>query len=361
MIKKKRIGALVVGAMIMGMSSTVFAQETKAVPTVGTGRQTEPATVSITKDFEMAEGLSIPNVTFHFTATKVTQDAPNASITAIQYSDTDPKGNANNGKYTISKNSAITFGTFPHAGEYVYTVKETEETVEGVSYSAEQYTLRVEVANGQNGLFVKSIIAEKGMSNGTAGNKVDKILFVNTYRKNTSLVIAHRTTGELADKTKKFEFIISFEKSATENTLNDFTGTLTRKDNTTEQITCSNGRAAFALADGDTLVFSNLPAGTKYKVTETGVKDGYIAHVKVTDNGKQGAVVDGSDEQDLSSSANGNYIGENLNKVEFENTYKEVPITGIIMDNLPFILLTGIVVLAFGILVIIKRRRISGR
>ncbi len=362
MLNKRGFGALLlVATMIMGMSTTAFAQETTHTPTVGTGTAESPATVSITKDFEMAEGLSIPTVTFNFNAEKVTKDAPDATIQEIQYKESDSKGKAVGGKYTISKDAAISFGIFPHAGEYTYTITETAGNSAGVTYSQEQYTLRVQVANKQDGsLYVKNITAEKGMNNGTE-NKVNKILFTNTYRKNASLVIEKKTTGELADKTKKFNFTITFTKSATENSLSKFVGTITRKGNTTEQVTCNNGETNFTLADGDKLTFENIPAGTKYKVTEKGEKDGYKAYVKVTDNGVQGQVVSGTDENDLVSSENGNYIGEKDNKVEFENKYNEVPITGIILNNLPFILMIGVAVLAFSTLAILKKRRRSER
>ena len=80
MMSKKGIGALLLaGTMMLGMSSTAFAADAK-VPTVGNGTEQKPATVSITKDFEMAEGLSIPTVTAGFTAEKVTSDAPEATI-----------------------------------------------------------------------------------------------------------------------------------------------------------------------------------------------------------------------------------------------------------------------------------------
>ena len=205
--------------------------------------------------------------------------------------------------------------------------------------------------------------AERDRSNGTETNKVAKISFTNTYRKNVSLEITKATTGTLADKTKKFNFKITFEKSATEDTLTNFQGTITRKGSAeTETVTCQSGSATFTLADGDVLKFENLPAGTKYTVTEVeGEKDGYTPYVTVTDNGTKGQVIKGADGTDLSSSQNGNYAGENDNIVEFENKYVENPATGIIMNNLPFILLIGVAVLAFGTLAFVKKRRTSGR
>lgn len=372
MRNKKRFGALLLaGVMALGMcmNTTVFAEK---VPTVGNqeGTEQQPASAGITKRFEMAEGLDVPAATFKFTVEKAQgNDGPEATISNITYQAKENKGQVQNGKYAIEKNADITFdGKFPHAGEYVYTVKETDEGTANpsITYSKEQYTLRVRVANrvNNNSLYIKDITAERDTSNGNAANKVAKISFTNTYRKNVSLEIKKTTTGTLADKTKKFNFTITFKKSATEDKLADFQGTIKRKSGAqTETVTCQNGSATFKLADGDSLKFENLPAGTKYTVTEVEgeKKDGYTPHVTVTDNGTKGQVIKGADGTDLSSSQNGNYAGENDNIVEFENKYVENPATGIIMNNLPFILLIGVAVLAFGTLAFVKKRRTSGR
>lgn len=372
MISKKRLGALLLaGTMIMGMSTTAFAQgETQNTPQVGTGTEQAPASASITKDFEMAEGLDIPTVTFNFSvsADKSTPDAPTATINPISYSKADNKGNlTDQGKYVISKDMQITFGTFPHAGEYLYTVEETkgDKPADGVTYSTDKYTLRVQVANGANdSLYVKSITAEKGTNTGDVNKKVTKILFTNTYRKNGSLTIEKNTTGDLADKTKRFDFTITFEKSATEETLGDFTGTITRKKGgVSETVTGQNGTFKFALADGDKIVFDNLPVGTKYEVQEKGVpNDGYTPSITVLENNVETIKDKKGNETDTLSSLNQvkkNLVGEKTNKVTFVNEYKEVPITGIIMNNLPFILLIGVAVLAFGTLAFLKKRRTS--
>lgn len=369
MISKKRLGALLLaGTMIMGMSTTAFASgETQNTPQVGTGTEQAPASASITKDFEMAEGLEIPTVTFNFSvsADKSNSDAPKATIEPISYSNADNKGNlTDQGKYVISKNMQITFGTFPHAGEYLYTVEETKGDAKGVTYSTDKYTLRVQVANGANdSLYVKSITAEKGTNTGNVYNKVTKILFTNTYRKNGSLTIEKNTTGDLADKTMKFDFTITFEKSATEETLGDFTGTITRKNGgKPETVSGQNGIFNFALADGDKIVFDKLPVGTKYEVKEKGVSnDGYTPSVTVWENNIS-SQKNGNESEDLSSLNKGkkNLVGEATNKVTFVNTYRDdVPVTGIIMNNLPFILLIGVAVLAFGTLAFLKKRRTS--
>lgn len=349
MNKKGLIISIIAAVMMMSASATVFAGE---VPTIGTGTPEKGAAASIVKDFEMAEGLTVPEVSFNFTATKITEDAPEATITDITYSSTDDKGSLADGKYTISKESEIAFGTFPHAGLYEYTVKETKGDKEGIIYALTSYTLRVYVANKDGGdLYVKTITA------GDSDGKKDKILFTNTYVKNNcSLEIEKKTVGDLADKSKDFEFTITIIKSATDTAESPiYAGAIG-----SETVNVPVGTPTkFKLHDSEKLVFDKLPAGTRYIVTETGVKDGYTPSVQVTENGIQGEVVPGNDKDDLSSATEtaNNLVGENDNKVTFTNTYYDMPITGLVLNNLPFIMLVAFAVLAFGLLAVAKRRK----
>lgn len=354
MRNKKKIGALVLaGTMMFSMGTSAFAAEP---PTVDKNRQ-----VSITKDFVMAEGITTPASIFKFTATSTTKGAPAATINNITFAEAE-NGTTEQGIKTVSKDSAISFEAFPHAGEYVYTVKEIQEsTDDGVEYSKDTYTLRVYVKNGNNGLEIRNMTAEKGTSDGTAENKVSEMKFTNTYRKNAPLEITKVTTGDLADKTKDFDFTITITPSKTEKNPTSYTGMIGDE----EVIVNANQATTFQLHDGETLKFDSLPAGTRYEVTEAGKEDGYKPSVTVMENGTT-TVTDkkaSSDEEGISS-ANvqaTNLVGEDENKVTFTNTYKDVPLTGIFMNNLPFVIVIGIAVLALGALAILKKQRSARR
>lgn len=153
MINKKKFSALVLaGTMLFSMGTNVFAAGEPTVPDVNQNGQ-----VPITKEFEMADGLTTPAAIFKFTATSQTQDALPATITDVTYQ-AGETGTLKDGKYVISKNTAISFtGNWKHAGEYVYTVTEKQENMPNVTYDTSSYTLRVYVINGTNGLEIEKL------------------------------------------------------------------------------------------------------------------------------------------------------------------------------------------------------------
>lgn len=351
MINKKKIGAFVLaGAMLLGMGTTAFAAEETTTPNVNQNGQ-----VPITKEFEMADGLKTPAATFKFTATSTTEGAPTATIADVSFTE-GQAGTLKGEKYVLEGKTAISFtGTWPHAGEYVYTVAETQESMPNVTYDTSSYTLRVYVINGTKGLEIEKITAQ-----GATG-KTDKILFTNTYAKNdATLTIEKNTTGTYADKTRKFDFEITFTKSPMSDQTT-FTGTIGA-----QSVEYTAGQTkTFKLADGEKLVFNNLPVGTTYMVKELAATDGYTPKVTVVEN-KTTTVTNKTVQETealdtLKENGKNNLVGENENKVTFTNTYKDVAVTGIVMNNLPFILLVAVAIVAFVSLAVIKRRRTSGK
>lgn len=296
----------------------------------------------ITKHFVMAEGLDVPDTTFSFEATAVTADAPAVTIGSISYSSADDKGSlSTEGVYTVDKNAEMTFGTFPHAGTYEYTVTETAGNAEGITYDSTSYTMTVYVANGSD-----ATLAVQRITVDANNGKQDSLSFANTYRKNGSLTITKNTVGDLADKTKDFAFTITFIKSGTENdNVTSYIGKIGSED-----VICNIGEeTTFYLHDGESLVFDELPVGTRYVVTEEAAADGYTPSVSVIENGVQTVTDNTTAEASALSTANvgsSNLVGEDENKVEFTNTHGDVPVTGLVLKNLPFLLLIVLPALA---------------
>ena len=346
---KKAITKLtLISLLAIAMGTNIFAEE--AVTALSEQK--------VTKHFVMAEGLEIPTETFSFTATSETADAPVLTIDNVSYNNTDDKGTlSNEGVYTLDKDVDITFGTFPHAGLYEYTVKETSGSAEGVTYDSTSYHLRVYVVNDENGQWsIQNLTAEAD------DGKQDSLSFTNTYRKTGSLTITKNTVGDLADKTKDFTFTITFIKSGTESSdITSYTGKIEN-----EEIECAiNKETSFELHDGESIVFEDLPVGTRYVVTEAGAEDGYTPSVNVIENGVQTVKSkNGTEKNALSTAENssGNLVGENENSVTFINTYPETPVTGVIMKHLPFLLLIVLPMLTLFLMMAVKGcRKHSGK
>lgn len=339
--KFKTAAAAGLMAAVMCMGTVVSAAD---IPTVN---------AEIQKDFQIAEGITVPEITFTFTFEKKEADAPNIEDKTVTYSSNDEVTSGISSKTVAEIFSGV---TFPHAGVYTYTVQETagETSVENgtVTYDESVYTVRVYVKNTENGgLAIDQITAAKPGVAGTE-EKQNAIKFVNKFEKTTSLVVEKTTVGDLADKTKPFEFKVKFERPATYEG-NTFTSE--GKEYTFGE------EHTFTLADGDKKTFSNLPAGTRYVVTEVGKEDGYTPSVTVVENGKQTVTnKTAADADSLATEETGktNLAGEGTNKVTFTNTYADVPITGIIMNNLPFVIL--ILAAAAGIVgYLVIRRRVA--
>lgn len=411
MKKTKKIFGIIMAAM---MTATMFLgsfSASAADPAQSTGTEDNPAQVKIVKTLKYADGITEPNEQFNFTFTKVSVDdvttaealATMPALSAsVAFSDDTGKYNDEStaGLNVVSKQSANIFDgkTFPHAGVYVYTVEETGDDANGygMDYSEAVYTMRVYVKNGTNGTYVASVTAEKTTDDdGTAitdGEKVDptpddnpadgisnEFAFVNVFTKQggsegddnekpdpipdetdpeypeylekiASLVIDKTVAGEYGDKTMDFNFSITLTKSPTAEdstyTAKIYTrGTATAVD--TKTVT-SGTPCEFTLKDNQMLIFEDLPAGTTYNVTETTVAK-YTATTELVANG---VTTSGNE------IINNALVGEKDNYARYTNTFDDSSVTptGIIINNLPFILM--IVIAGAGIvLFVISRRR----
>lgn len=275
---------------------------------------------------------------------KTYTDGPAAAIADITL--TDASSSANN-----TGNGAITFGSksdasaFTHAGVYAWTIKEntTQNTGLGAFQDDPQvYTLIATVVNGDNGLEFSSFVIVKGEATSvTNTSKADALKFDNKYTENTTensndLTITKAVAGKQGDKSKQFEFTVTFtapsvlpEGKTAADVLNAITATangatVVKFDNAADGATTRT--ITFTAADAQDVTFSNVLVGTTYSVQETAV-DGYAPSWKATANGTE-------------STFQANLlIGENANNGTMTNTHEDVTPTGLVINNLPFIML----------------------
>ena len=376
-----------------------FADDNDVATAKATGETS--AKVSINKVLNIAEGITTPEATFTFTFTPKTGtssngapyetiDSSNGQITDknVSYSGTDV---LTTGQTSIKKETGDIFRevNYTHAGEYVYTVAEKQNVgwkviqkngspIDSMTYDNRNYEMHVIVKNKTTGGTYISSVYFKQVSpsvNGKvkpseSGTTYKYDLFTNIYRKNAgkitdpnepnpnkpnvskvdpnakSLVIKKVVSGATADKSKDFTFKLTFTKASTETSQS-----ITGKIGETSKTFVYGQETTITLRHDQSLVFDTIPAGTRYKLVETG-SQGYTASAAYKENGaskNQAGTVSTNFTQDSI------LIGEKPNDNTITNSLPDVTPTGLLIDNLPFILMIGLGLAGF--VVLSKKRR----
>ena len=359
------------------------------------------AKVAINKVLNIAEGITTPEATFTFTFTPKTGtssngapyetiDSSNGQITDknVSYSGTDVLAT---GQTNIKKETGDIFRevNYTHAGEYVYTVAEKQNVgwnviqkngspIDFMTYDNRNYEMHVIVKNKTTGGTYISSVYFKQVSpsvNGKvkpseSGTTYKYDLFTNIYRKNAgkitdpnepnpnkpnvskvdpnakSLVIKKVVSGATADKSKDFTFKLTFTKASTETSQS-----ITGKIGETSKTFVYGQETTITLRHDQSLVFDNLPAGTRYKLVESG-SQGYKATASYNENG---VIRNQTGTASADFTQTSILVGEKTNDNTITNSLPNVTPTGLLIDNLPFILMIGLGLAGF--VVLSKKRR----
>ena len=105
---------------------------------------------------------------------------------------------------------------------------------------------------------------------------------INTY----DLSVKHTVSGNMGNKCSDFSFTLNLSGMSGNNITAVFTDASGKQ--TTKILAMNNGKVAFTLKHGETVVFKNVPYNTSYTITEDNVRDYIVsssnASGKVTDN-----------------------------------------------------------------------------
>ena len=376
-----------------------FADDNDVATAKATGETS--AKVSINKVLNIAEGITTPEATFTFTFTPKTGtssngapyetiDSSNGQITDknVSYSGTDVLAT---GQTNIKKDTGDIFRevNYTHAGEYVYTVAEKQNVgwraiqkngspIDFMTYDNRNYEMHVIVKNKTTGgTYISSVYFKQvtpsvngKVKPSESGTTYKYDLFTNIYRKNAgkitdpnepnpnkpnvskvdpnakSLAVKKVVSGETADKSKDFTFKLTFTKASTETSQS-----ITGKIGETSKTFVYGQETTITLRHDQSLVFDTIPAGTRYKLVETG-SQGYTASAAYKENGaskNQAGTVSTNFTQDSI------LVGEKPNDNTITNSLPDVTTTGLLIDNLPFILMIGLGLAGF--VVLSKKRR----
>ena len=295
---------------------------------------------------------------FSFTAEQVKTGTgiitTDAAVTMPEISFTDTETG------TTSKRSQITFPTYPEAGKYEYTVKEIQTADpavvngdhEKMIMSGAEYTMDVYVTDGATGTEISNIVVNKVKDDAgqTETGKVDigntdtnTFNFTNTY-------VQEAGTG--TDPTDPDP---TYHKFGSLN-VNTLGGIKAANGDTVTSV--EGGTYTFKLKANENMKFTGVPAGTTITVKESAAKN-YKGSAVITINGTQLTPVSATKYSTELTVVNNEKLGQKQNTVDVTNTYNDVPVTGIIMNTLPYVLmiaLCGVALIAF---VGFKRRRLQ--
>lgn len=372
---KKVLAVVAAGAMTMGMAMPTFAADP--------GKTTE---AWITKTYNTEVGKA---ETFSFTATQKTGDGligttANVKMPKISFTADQTGKNSQRGQ--------ITFPEYPEAGKYEYTVTETQTVDpavvngkhEKMIMSLAEYTMDVYVTDGATGTEISNIVVNKVKDDEgqpvTGKGKVDigntdtnTFNFTNTYvqeagtgtkptdpdptyNENGSLKVSKavvNANGTTTTPDAEFEFTATFAFPTGTNA-----STLGGIKANGGDVTLKGETYTFKLKANGNMKFTGVPVGTTITVKESAAKN-YKGSAVITIDGTQLTPVSATKYGAELTVVNTEKLGQKQNTVDVTNTYNDVPVTGIIMNTLPYVLmiaLCGVALIAF---VGFKRRRLQ--
>ena len=307
----------------------------------------EAQTVDITKVYSLLNsGTTAPAEDFEFTITakdeapQLQQAGAGVDTVTISYNNTDASYTATTAgtKQTVSLAFPINDSSVK-VGEYVYEIEETSGSTAGVVYSDRKITVTVLVVNKADGtgLEIGSISYEV-----SEGKLQDGEGFQNQYKAVESLDITKNVTGSLGDKTKYFEVTVKLTGENGVTTPEKFAVSYEGEYvNPTEIVV--GAETKFYLKDDETISIKNVPYGVTYTVVESDYTgdDGYDA-AKYTVNGADVDAVNDEVDSSTESVEITNNKGVNINN-------------GVILDNIPYLILIAVVIAA-AIFLVLRRR-----
>ena len=405
--------AVLVGTMCLGNVANVNAADVPAewLPT-------ETPSAAITVEYKMGNDVVTPenDVSFTFTKTKAPDGMTKDNMPAISIANVKFKAGEDLIKDTTAKDikvlrkqsdnflasfkAAMDTSTNMTTGEYVYTVKSTSTVTKAKNNdvftgSLAEYKLNIFVAQHTNGkLYIKglSIINTKtdagadntdgtkvngnpGTTTGGTASNFSGLKFVNEYVAKAGSVDPTDPTVPDPNKPASYAFKVTnnTESKGTQTGSFEYTMTVTKPsgiattDNTyvyyvngKEETGTYGAEVTFTLPDTKSMMIKSCYAGSKVTVEQKGVAN-WTATAETTFNGVK-------DTQKLSAAVGKNLtvadktLGQKENKVDYKNIYKDIAVTGIIVNNFPFIIMIAIAVVAFaGIVAMNSKKRMDRR
>ena len=308
---------------------------------------------SVHKIVKVAEGLTIPDTTFTFTATQYDEDTEEdgyqnpdgtTALAHVALDNVTVNFNGETSESTLEKTVQFDLSGITAPGEYTYEVAETDGGADHWTYDTQTYYMQVLVRN--DGTKTYTITKTKGDTAAKEGS----FHFTNEYKKYASLTVKKTVVNPEYEENGKYSFTITFADGKDADKISELDLSANNPELTkTDQLTYT-----FTLANDEELTINGIPAGTKYMISEAKPESKNYVSTKIEQT------VNGSDSKITTSelrTINAQVIGEQENTAVYENTYRQVSPTGIIMNIAPYIAMIAIAAGLVALYLISRRRR----
>lgn len=342
MAKRIRI-ALIAAAMTLLLAMGAAAVNVHAADG-DTATTTKPASPTVNKSVKVAEGLTLPDTTFTFTATQVANADDTTAPEQVALDNVTVNYNGETSTSNLAKSVAFNLSGITKPGEYTYEVAETNGGADHWTYSTQKYYMQVLVKTDGTKSF--TITKEKG----DAKNKETGFDFINSYNKNASLTVTKDVVNPEYEPDNDYTFTLTFTKGENANAVPD----LTQVEGNSGLRKNNDGTYTITLKNKGSITINGIPAGTKYTIAENKPSGANYDSTKIeqTVNGASKKVTT----NDLKTT-DAQVIGEGSNIAAYTNTYKQVTPTGILMQVGPFVAMIAIAAGAVALYLVSRRRR----
>lgn len=358
-LKKFFAGVLAAAMMLTVGATAAFATAASGDAINNGGSFTIPKNLTANET-----GMTVPSDTVNFT---IVAENDAAKTTDLDLP-TIPSASVNDGTGNIT----VSLPTYSKVGEYVYTITESEGNVAGVNYSTATYKMHVYVVNSDaentQGSVLQCKVRFDKITTGENGETTDKKInsIENTYDAGT-LTVTKKVTGSMGDRDQAFSFDVTFTAPAgkilksevtvggTAEAVTAGTGCTYADGKITFAENATTATVSFTLTDSDSIVFTNVPNGVTYTVSEAKFGD-YTTKVGL-DNAAATSVAVNDDNKIVSSGTFSVSAQKSALSVNYINNNGALVDTGVILDNAPYIALLAIVAIGGVALMLNKRRR----
>lgn len=235
--------------------------------------------------------------------------------------------------------------TFTAEGTYKFNITEkipdgaVDNVLNGIRYDTHTTVVTVVIEKDTEGI-LEAVVTSYNNAEGSTDNKAE---FINTYE---SLTLAKTVSGNIGDKNKPFEFEIRLSNSngtPIDSKTFECTGAYATLN------TDVNGIAKVTLKHGQSVTIIGLPTDAKYTIVEKDA-DAYTTTITANPN----ATI-----SDDNRTVSGSLSANATTTITYNNERESGPITGIFLDNLPWILALCFVLFGGSALYLSKKRGIN--